>query len=184
MGCCSTCSFEPCRCSASYTLATDLDPQRTLVGSMGPCVDHLRNLYTCMGARQYAVYLVKTRWSGGRRGVGQEQVISEEAVLPTPQVFDEGALNKTQFSVGSVEQGTVRVDQVSTRYTEDQLTGRGPAGEQTPKEEQFYWEIRDVGSDARRYTVNTVPVLEPLKFQWSLTLRRAQENRTRAGDPS
>lgn len=186
MACCEQCTFDPCRCCGDFTLASSIDPMRTLVGSMAPCVDHLRDIYTCLGARMYVVVLVKTRWSGGRRGVGQEQVISEEPILPTPLVLDEGALRKTQFGVGSVEQGSIKVTEISMRYTEDQLCGRGLNGEPTPKDEQFYWEVRDSapGADVRRYTVDVVPVLDPLNFGWSIGLRRQQGDRTRAGDPS
>jgi len=186
-GCCVTCNQPRTAfgCGCGFTRIESLS--NPLVASLTPCVDRLRDLYTCLGARVYEVVLVRTRWSGGERGVGVEEVISEEPILPTPQVGDLNGVAFQTFSFGSEEIGTLRVDQISPRYNEDQLMGRYEGGAPIPADENFYWEIRIPISDhtsgeRRRFFPSNVPNKAPLKFQWSINLMRAHDDRTRAGD--
>lgn len=168
-------------CHCGFTKIGELS--NPLVASLTPCVDAIRNLYTCLGARVYEVVVVKTRWSGGKRGVGVEQVISEDVILPTPQIGDLKALSSSTYAVGNAETGDLVVDQISPRYTEDFLSGREPNGKGLPPDVNIYWEIRIPGSERRRFTLSSAPSKTPLNFDWSVRLTKAFEDRARNGDP-
>lgn len=188
-GCCTSCGFSACRCCGGrFTSLETFDIRHTLVRSLVPCVDSIRDLYTCLGARVYEVSLVRTRWSGGERGVGVEEVISDEPILPTPKVGDLSGLTYQTYSLGSEEAGTLQVSEVSARYGEDYLMGRYPEGIETPLDENFYWEIRipvapNESGERRRFFPTAVANLTPLRFQWTVTLVRAYQDRSRSGDP-
>ena len=157
-----------------------------VAGCLGPVVDRIRDLYACLGVRRYVVRLVKTRWTGGERGDGVEEVVSETVLVPIPRVSDVSNMSATNTAVGEVEMGQLTVSEISTRYTEDELMGRGPAGEPIADDENFYWEVEFVGRNdpmpmKRRFTTNSPPNLTPDKFQWSIKLTRAIEDRSRSG---
>lgn len=158
---------------------------RTLIQSLIPCVDSARDILTRLGARPYTVRLIWTRWSGGERGVGIEEVVRDEPILPTPEV-DLGSLARDAQPVGALDAGSVRVAQISARYTEDFLLGRACDGAAIPEDQNFYWEIAQATSDGctirRRFIPSGVPTLEATKFQWTVQLTKVAEDRTRAGD--
>lgn len=187
--CCQTCACDPCSCCATnFTnpLAPGYDVARTLARSLIPCVDQIRDLYTCFGTRSETVVLVRTRWSGGEQGVGVEEVISETVLLPIPRVAPGSSYDRNLQSVGIVEQGTLKVDQISARYTQDELQGYGPGGTRIPDDQQFYWEVRvlqGASEQRRRFQVSGTPALDAISLQWSVRLARAQGDRGRAGDP-
>lgn len=188
-GCCTSCGFAPCRCCGGrFTSLESFDIRRTLVRSLVPCVDQIRDLYTCLGARVYEVSLVRTRWSGGERGVGVEEVILDEPILPTPKIGDLSAMSYQTYSIGSEEVGTLTVSEISARYSEDTLMGRGDGGTEIPTDENFYWEVRiptspNISGERRRFVPTSVPNLEPLRFMWTINLARAHQDRSRSGDP-
>lgn len=163
-----------------------MDIRKTLVASLVPCVDHIRDLYTSLGARVYEVALIHTRWTGGERGVGSEEVISDVPLLPTPRVSDLSAVQYQTYSLGGVEQGAINVSEISPRYTEDELMGRLPQGGEIPLDQNFYWELRvpvspGESGERRRFVPVSIPGLDPLRFQWMITLVRAQQDRSRSG---
>jgi len=183
-GCCTSCNqpvgaFGTCPCG--FTRVSALS--NSLVQSLTPCVDKIRDLYTCLGARVYEVAIVKTRWSGGERGVGVEQVVSEELILPTPRISDLTSLSASTQAIGQEEFGSIEVSQISPRYTEDFLAGREEGGAELPSDMNVYWEIRIPGSERRRFVLNSPPNLSPLKFEWTVRLEKAFENRARNRDP-
>lgn len=187
MSCCDQCACDPCACHFSFTDPTKLNQAGTLAGSLVGLVDSVRDLYACLGARAYSVHLVRTRWSGGERGVGVEEVISEMQILPVPRVTGLDGIDRSAQPVGMVEQGTIRIDQISARYTEDQLTGI-EKGRALPLDQQFYWEIRslELGGQPvqrRRMTPSSSPQLDRLNMQWTMRFARQQADRGRAGDP-
>lgn len=151
--------------------------------SLVPCVDQIRDLNTCFGLRSYSVSLVATRWSGGRRGVGVEEVIRDEAILPTPLVSGVGELERQLSGLGTEEFGGVTISEISARYTEDQLLGRQADGSAPPPDETFWWEIRAVlpseQTARRRFQLSAAPVLDMTSLQWTVKLARASEDRTR-----
>ncbi len=164
------------------------DISQTVIASLTPCVDKIRDLYTQLGARPYHVNLVHTQWSGGERGVGVEEVIDECPILPTPRVADLSAVNKQLLSVGLEEAGDIRVSEISPRFTEDQLMGISEDGTPVPGDQNFYWEIFFPRADGpgvrRRFTPKAVPNYNPTRFQWWIDLVKAYEDRTRQGDPA
>lgn len=185
--CCQSCGCESCRCSRNFT-----DPNkpgyalsRTLAGTLAPIADQLRDLYTCLGTRGYSVLLVRTRWSGGTRGEGIEEVIDEQTLLPVPRVKSVQSMERDAQPVGVLESGELRVDQISTRYTEDQLLGRLEGGDRTPRDQSFYWEVRVIGDSQvrRRFFPKSPPELDQMNVQWVVRLVRAQADRGRDGSP-
>lgn len=169
-----------------FTLLSGGQYQKTLVGRLIPCVDPLRDLLTKAGLRPYIVRLVFTRWSMGERGWGTEEVVSECHILPTPKVLSMESLDNTTTLVGSDEFGSVRVEQISGRFTEDELMGRTAHGGDVPDDTNFYYEIEFPNPDGtfpgirRRFEVSGTPTFAPGRFQWTIELVRAGENRTRA----
>jgi hypothetical protein len=88
--------------------------------------------------------------------------------------------------VGLIEDGSVRVMQISGRYDEDTLMGRW-CGECIPKEQNFYWEITypqaNRQSILRRFFPYSVPAYSATKFQWVIDLKKVAQNRARDGEP-
>ena len=160
--------------------------EKTLVGRLIPCVDHLRDLLTQAGLRPYIVRWIRTKWSMGERGLGTEEVALSTDVLPTPKVLSLEGLDNVTTLVGSDEFGTLRIEKISGRFTEDDLMGRGPTGEGIDYDTNFYWEIEYPNADGsfpgirRRFEVSGTPVFKPGSFEWVVSLVRAGENRTRA----
>lgn len=187
MACCATCQFEPCRCPCGFTDPRTQNLRTTLARSLVPCVDAIRNLYTCFGVRSYTVSLVRTQWSGGFRGSGVEAVLSEEVILPTPRVSSLNGVEQLAQSAGLLESGTLRVDQISPRFAEDALQGLGAGGASIPEDQNFYWEVTVLFPDGsqrrRRFFPKVVPNLDMMKFEWQVTLEKAADDRGRDGSP-
>ena len=162
----------------------------TLAFNLIGVADGLRDLYTQFGLRPYRVALVRTRWSGGRRGIGVEIVISSTNLLPTPKMTDMAALTEINSAIGLDETGEVVLTEVSGAFTEDQLRGH-PFGNGEPvfPDEQFYYEIEFppacAGKDGerRRFTVKGAPMYFADRFQWNIRLEKQRQDRSRYGDP-
>ena len=161
----------------------------TLISSLTCVVDSVRDLYTSLGARNYRVSLVWTRWSGGERGRGVEVVALEEAILPTPNVSSLKTVRVENEQIGVLEQGEVVVSQISPRYTEAELLGLSrftAPGNQLPEDVNFYWEIFYPGTDGdgvrRRFTPKSAPNSDPTAFEWTIRLVRQSEDRTTSGE--
>jgi hypothetical protein len=161
----------------------------TLARRLVPVADSLRDLYTTFGLRPYVVNLIRTRWSGGKRGVGAELLVSDVAILPTPLLTDMSAVAEIVTPVGLDEFGEVLLQQISGAYTEDFLRGHDKEGRASPQDEQFYYEVefpppcegRD--GDRRRFYMKGAPMYFADQFQWNIRLERARMDRNRAGDP-
>jgi len=150
--------------------------------------DGIRNLYASFGLRPYVVRIIKTRWSGGRRGVGAETVISETPILPVPLASDISSLAEVNTAVGVDEFGEIVVSQISGAYTEDFLRGQDSQGRPVAVDEQFYWEIEFPPScaggdgDRRRFVVKGAPYYKADAFHWSVRLEKARMDRARNGE--
>jgi hypothetical protein len=188
-----SCSFcgavsGACGCSARFTVLDQAQIRETLIASLTDTVDSVRDIYTQLGARPYRVRMVRTRWTGGMRGVGVEEVVCETPILPTPRVSDLANLSQELLPIGMEEVGQVRISEISPRYTEDQLVGRDNDGTPVSSDTEFYYEIEFVRPDSdgvrRRFIPTGVPNYNPTQFQWWIDLRRAHDDRTRAGDPN
>lgn len=163
--------------------------RRTLANRLVPVVDRIRNLNARFGLRPYRVFLVHVVWSGGARGAGMMRVTSRREVLPVPRVGDVGAMVETILATGTTEEGGISVDEISAKYTEDDLLGRTPdlgdpkLGGMTAEEStEFFWEVeeerpqRDLPA-IRRFAVAGVPALDRGKFQWSVRLTKQDYDR-------
>jgi len=183
MGCCASCGQSVCYCATELE-GTAIDC--TLVASLTNTVDCIRDIATTLGARPYQVLLVWTRWSGGARSQGIEEVIREESILPTPLVADISSVALSMQSIGIAEEGDVRITEISPRFNEDYLSGRGEDGSAIPPDQSFYWEVRRRTSDGlsmrRRFRLSGAPMHEATKFQWKVTLKKIAEDRMRSSD--
>ena len=161
------------------------DIGNTVVGRLIPAVDRVRDIATKLGVRAYTVSLVKTRWSGGSRGEGQEIVESVFPILPTPRVTEVSSIAEVLEVTGRTERGVVRVDQISGRFTEDQLLGNSTEGQEPDADQQFWWEITYLpvaigsGAEIRRFEIARAPEYLAGKVYWKVYLRRAYSNRNR-----
>lgn len=161
----------------------------TLARTLVPVADSLRNLYSTFGLRPYVVRLIKTRWSGGRRGVGAESIVSETPILPTPLIADLTSLQQINTPIGLDEFGEVGLTEVSGAYTEDFLRGHDTEGRPPAVDEQFYYEVEfpppctGATGERRRFAMRAAPMYQSSRFQWSLRLERQRQDRTRTGDP-
>lgn len=179
-----SCAKTPCCCAplelsgAAYA--------GTLAAQLGPVVDCVRGFNTQFGLRPYQVQLVWTQWSGGARGAGVEDVIRCLPLTPTPLVMDMSQVRQSLRPVGSFEDGTVRVTEISTKHNEDTLVGKWD-GQDIPDDQSFYWEIRypRTRDEAlrRRFFPSSVPMLFADKFMWVIDLKKVSEDRERNGDP-
>lgn len=172
-----------------FTKATAALVSGSLGSKLARVADKVRDLNTRLGFRQYSVRVVRTRWTGGRRSVGVEEVVSELDILPTPLVVDLGTLAEVVTPFGTNESGAVQVQEISHRYTEEMLLGVDPVGRQPGPDEQVYWEIQWIRPDGRpaerrRMQISAAPSYAATKFQWMLTLSQANENRNRDGEPA
>jgi hypothetical protein len=185
-----------CGCSGScvctkkdgFTVPDPATLRCSLARRLIPAVDRVRDLYTQIGARPYRVWIIKTRFTGERRGRGVEQVIHETEILPTPLVVDLRALSEVVTPVGVNDQGVIQLQYISGRYTEELLLGVGLDGHPVAPNETVYYEIEffradGLPSERRRFVRDSVPHYNALQFQWLVTLVSAIENRARDRTP-
>lgn len=156
---------------------------RLLVG----VADRLRDLATRFGQRPYNVWRVRTRFSGGARGFGEEAILGEpERILPTPLVLDLVSLKPIVSPVGVDEVGGCMLTEISGCYTEEQLRGIDNLdGTPIPADQGFYYDIEFLRADGiqgerRRFNVTSVPAYIADDFGWQLRLERARPDRVRA----
>lgn len=152
--------------------------KNTLVGQVGCCVDTIRQMNTDMGLRPYRVYMVKLGWTGPTRGDGVLTEVSRVEILPVPKVADMASVQLMLQPGGLDEQGNIIVSEISAKYTEFQLRGLGPGGEELDPNQEFMWEVswaRDDGTTPirRRFHPIALPNYNPGMFQWTITLVRA-----------
>lgn len=157
-----------------------------LSGSLGQSlistVDKIRDIYTSFGLRPYRVWIVKTKWSLGARGHGIEEVSFTRMLDPTPLVEDLNTLAEVVTPVGLNEMGSVRVSQISGRFTEDMLRGFDDLGTPPGPDENLFYEIEfPVTGAARRFEMDSAPMYYSDKFEWTVTLQKSNQDRARDG---
>ena len=175
-------------CHKGFTSVTGDTLRASLAPKLIPMVDRLRDLYSRFGLRNIRVRIVRTRWSGGVRGEGDEYVVSDLEILPTPKVSDLSALLEIIHPVGQDEVGSIQVSEISARYTEDQLVGLDSDGTEPTEDQQVYYETETVRLDGkpgerRRFILAGVPSLSTSGLQWTVPLQRAHDGRDREGVP-
>jgi hypothetical protein len=188
MGCGCGCGTTPCSGPATFSVLDGQALGNTLLFKAIPLADKLRDLRTRLGERPYRVRILRTRWSQGQRGRGQEMVVWEQMLLPTPLISDLTGVATVVNPVGLDEIGSIMLSQISGEYTEDNLMGKGTDGSLPDLSEQVFYEIEFPRLDGkpgerRRFTPHSAPSYKPTKFQWTINLERAHMARDRAGDP-
>lgn len=159
-------------------------PEASLVNSLGALADDLRQLYTDFGLRPYRLFSVVTEWSGGDYGRGEECVVSEQELLPTPRVSLSG-LRGMMSDGGLRERGTLRVDQISPRYTEDDIQALFHVRPLPPRYTGWI-EMREDARDGelvprRRFVVIGTPARMADKFEWQVDMTQQDPSRDRFG---
>lgn len=174
--------------ATKFTDPTSLQLNKTLARRFIPLADKLRDLMTKFGLRPYKVRVMRVKWSGGSRGVGQPSVVSELHILPTPLISDLTSLQEIVQPVGLDEVGSILLSEVSGTLTEDDLMGRGTDGESVGVDDEVFYEIEfprpdGKASTRRRFYMTSPPHYFAGKLQWQIRLEKAHEDRDRSGDP-
>jgi hypothetical protein len=172
-----------------FTRLTGVELDGTLGDSLICAVDCARDVLTELGLRPYEVHLIRTRWTGGTRGDGQQITVTDDIILPTPKIESLDDLGRELNAHGIDEAGSIRLSQVSGRYTEDFLLGRDPAGIGPAADEQFFYEVTYLtrgkvtpAQRRRRFTPESVPGYDPQAAQWIVRLARVNDDRERDGN--
>lgn len=170
------------------------DQQRgTLANVLVRAADRIRGLNARFGIRPYRVFLIHMVWTDGAPGQGDARVASRIEILPVPRVKNLGAIDEVLRATGTVEEGDIEIDEVSARFTEEDLLGRtpdirDPSLQRTSLEEMdFFWEVAENRPSVpqtiiRRFAVRGLPELQRDKFQWVVRLVKQDYNRGRGGE--
>lgn len=186
---------------------TSGEASKTLAHRMTGLADKIRQKNTCFGLRSKRVFLVWSEWTGEERGEGEERLLAEIELLPTPRVSEMSAIANRPYSIGTFPEGSLRVDQISAgAYTEDMLRGiaipdsrpnacrrvesSSPNGNNverasSPKVD-FWYEIQEDGrgdnpARRQRFRVYGNPARNEARLEWAVILERADEPRSREG---
>lgn len=181
MGCPGGCDNPP-----KFTLLGNGDFAKTLAAQLITVADQLRDLRVSFGLRPYNVRIIRTRWTGSTRGVGDEFVTFEMVLLPTPNVRDLSTLSEIVQPIGLDEVGAVLLNEISGRYSEQALRGLDSTGTPLGNNENIFYEIEfprlDGGpSEKRRFFLRSAPMYRADKFDWQVRLEKSHENRTPQG---
>lgn len=173
---------------AKFTPVTSQQVKKTLARRFIPLGDSLRNLLTKFGLRTYRMSLVTVQWSGGTRGTGTANVVSEVLLLPTPKIVDLTSLTEIVQPIGLDEVGSIEVSQISGQMTEDQLMGRDDEGNEIAPDLEFFWELEfpqpsGKPGEKRRFFPRGAPFYEPGRLQWRVRLEKGHHDRDRGGSP-
>lgn len=176
---------------------TPREGRRSILNRIGHVVDKARQVGEVrVGLRSRRVFLVWTLWSGAERGAGDEVEFRRMELLPTPRTTGIDAVARQSFSAGVLPEGSIRVELVSVRYTEEQLRGKvlPPAGEcaeptvwdPAPANGSFFYELVEDGRgdelpSRQRYRLGSQVWRREGRVSWSFTLERASEDATPEG---
>ncbi len=168
---------------------TRLEARASLASRLGRVADRARQVATRLGARPYRMWMVWARWTGARRGEGRFEVLREMEVLPTPKVATLDSVTFSIFHAGTVPEGSIKVSELSVRYTFDELQGHMVPElheDVIPAPYEFFYEVREDGrGDAepvrQRYSVMSYPFRDAENAQWTMLLQRVSEPRNRDG---
>jgi hypothetical protein len=174
-----------------FTQLNGMGLSATLGRKLISVVDTLRDIPVRFGLRPYEVHIVRTRWTGGWRGQGQEVVISDTPILPTPLIQSLDGVQRITNIIGLDEVGTVKLDEVSGRYAEGFLSGTDSEGNPQDPDTNFFYEVQfptpgtiSDGAPRRRFFPSSAPSYDASKFAWSVTLTRSHADRLSNGDPA
>jgi hypothetical protein len=163
---------------------------KTLAHKLGVgLVPRLRQLATNFGIRPYRCFLVWGKWTGEERGEGFDVELLRMEILPTPKVENLDALTFSLVNAGTLPVGSVRVSQISSYFTYDQLKGlMVPVQheDQVPEPYEFYWEVVEDGRGDNppvraKFRPASVPFRRAGKPDWTVILERISEDNLRSG---
>jgi hypothetical protein len=156
----------------------------SLVEELGEVADDLRQLAADpdIGLRPYTVHVVRTAWSGGESGRGDPTITLDKPLLPIPEVIMTGVQRESKEG-GVLERGDARLEGVSPRYTEDELSSYFDADDGEEAFIEIRIDERDGETKRRRFTLARPPIRRPDRFDWLIILKRADGDRQRSGDP-
>jgi hypothetical protein len=151
--------------------------KRNLMQSLGPTVDRIRQIRTNLGCSPYRVFLVHWRWPG-KVGLNKPTEISRIEILPTPKVSDMNGTSYMLAAFGNTEGGGIFLSKISTKFSEDDLTGKTPDLRDLVRTNtgaynvEFFYEVHlnQRGSKPRRYSPSGVPNLNRTGLHWHLNL--------------
>lgn len=156
--------------------------------------DKLRQLNTKFGLRSLRAFIVWTRWQGASQGQGNEEVIAEIEILPTPKVVGLDGVTLNPFRAGMFPVGSLRLDEISGTFDRDTLKGRKVPGhpeiDPTTERFEFFYELVDDGraGDAPAHRARYRLFGEPQRREgfvcWAIMLQRMNDDRQRDGTPS
>jgi hypothetical protein len=160
------------------------DPACALVEQIAGLVDDARQLAVDVGLRPYEVWSVVVRWSGGERHRGTPSILWEQPFLPVPKVTGVSEVDRDLRAGGAVKRGTIRLEKLSARYTQEQICTLFPSPEQLGRADEHFIETRIDGRDGSRtvrarYVVSGTPERRPL--DWTVKLTKQDANRERDG---
>lgn len=167
--------------SSGISELTFSEPSKTLIEGLGPLADSVRQIGVNLGARPYQMRSIRLRWTGGAIGRGEQIVVFDEPLVPTPKVNNISSIERMSTNAGSSETGDVRVTQISPMYTEDEIK-RYFSLDLRPDEEGFIEvrvDRRDGITERKRYVVAKVPERKADRFEWVVTLRKQDQDRPR-----
>jgi len=160
-------------------------PLSSLYETMGSVADDMRQIRVDLGGRPYQVYTVVIAWSGGEEGRGRQKVIRETPFLPTPRVRDLAQITSRPTEVGAAERGDAVLDEISPRYTEEDIAKFFP--EDLPAGQRYFIEVRMDSRDGpnvprRRFTPRGVPMRRIERFDWTVRLAKQDSDRGPRGE--
>lgn len=156
-------------------------PPTTLIERLSPVADRLRAVRDRLGLTPWRTFVVGYRWTGGARGRGEPALFKEVELLPRPVLVSSTGLRITPTSGGNTAQGTVRLVEISPRYTEDDLDLLfQPLAPEVEVFIEMALDGRD-GATPERYAFRPAskPQRDAGKLQWSIELRAVVDGRTR-----
>jgi hypothetical protein len=158
------------------------EPSRTLAEQLSTVVDDLRQIRVSFGMRPYTVHSIRIRWDGGEIGKGEPITVSDLPIQPTPKIANEN-MRISSENAGGIERGTIRLIEISPRYTEDEI--KFYFAQEKRVDEEGFIEIRidsrDGITERDRYVVSNEPHRRPEKWDWTVQLQKQDANRKRDG---
>lgn len=97
--------------------------RRTLSTRLQSLADTGRGIHARFGMRAYRVFLVWLWWEAGEQGVGRAQVARRVELTPIPRVADMTSITFSPVNAGVLPVGSMRIDQISGRYSAEHLAG-------------------------------------------------------------
>ena len=137
-----------------------VQPFKTLADDLGNIADDLRSLHAEFGTRPYRLFSVVYKEENGN-----SILISETEFYPRPLInFN---LTEELMSGGKETAGTIRVSELSTKYTEYDLRAIFPRF--LEENEHSFLEIQADNQPRYRLVINNIPIKNTERAEWTFT---------------